>query len=73
VAIGFFVLSVGADAAGQMALEAVLEVCSGLCITVFLVALMRMHLFEHLHPLPEAPDEVTVVDQRQRAPVTAGT
>ena len=74
VALGFFVLSVGADVAGQMALEAVLEVCSGLCITVFLVALMRKDLREHLPPAVEAPDEVTVVDQRARpARVPAGT
>lgn len=72
-ALVFFVLSVAGDITGQMRFEAVMEVCSGLCITAFLPLMMHSHLRRNLRPQLNTPDEVTVVDQRPRQRVPAGT
>lgn len=72
-ALGFFVLSVAADITGQMKIEAVMEVCSGLCITAFLPLMIHSHLRRNLRVKVAEADEVTVVDQRPQPRVPAGT
>ena len=65
--LGFFALSAAGDLAGKTTVEGYMELCSGLCIALGLALLMYAHLRRNLHPDPEFPDEVTVVDQRSRS------
>lgn len=70
--LGLFALSAVADLAGSK-VEEYLELFSGLCIATGLAVLMHTHLRRNLRPHVEAPDEVTVVDQRSLPRVPAGT
>jgi hypothetical protein len=72
-ALGFFALSVAGDVTGQTKFEAVMEVCSGLCIAAFLPLMMYSHLRGNLRPQPDVSAEVTVVDQRPQQRVPAGS
>ncbi len=73
-ALGFFAISVVFDILGKLTIESAMEICSGLCITACLVLLMYTHLRSNLRPgLETADHEVTVVDQRARERVPAGT
>lgn len=71
--LGLFALSAAGDLSGQKAIEEYFELFSGLCIAAGLALLMHTHLRRNLRPQLDVPDEVTVVDQRPRSRMPAGT
>jgi hypothetical protein len=71
--VAFFAVSAAGDLAGSKNAEEIAELCSGICIATGLGLLMYAHMRRNLRPAAEVSDEVTVVDQRARERVAAGS